>query len=362
MTASIYEMIKKVKFFCWILERGFLVMASYILTMRGITKKYPGVTALNNVDFDLKLGEVHALVGENGAGKSTLMKVLAGAVQKDAGTIDLKGKTINIGTPIESQKHGIAIIYQERSLIPYLNGAQNILLGHEPIFGRIGLLKKDELFLKAKKVIDIVAPGLPLDKPVKYLSTAQQQLIEIAKAISVQADIIIMDEPTSSLSDNEVVYLFNVIKMLKSENKGIIYISHRMEEIFNIADRITVMRDGHKISTMPAEEADQGKIVSLMVGRNIENLFPKTNDNIGDEILHVENLSRKDVFEGINFSVKMGEILGIAGLVGSGRTELMRAIFGADKFESGSIYLDNKQIKIKSPRSLGQKYKNDMLA
>lgn len=325
-------------------------MFTELLRMQGITKNYPGVKALTSVDFDLKVGEVHALVGENGAGKSTLMKILAGAINKDGGEILINGNELSFRNTQDSQKQGIALIYQERSLIPYLNGEQNILLGHEPVLGKIGFLKRKELKGLAMAAIEMIAPNIPLNKPVKYLSAAQQQLIEIAKAISLKANIIIMDEPTSSISDNEVAHLFEVIRKLKAEGKGIVYISHRLNEIFTITDRITVLRDGCKINTVNTSEATHQTLVNMMVGRNIDTLFAKSEIAKGKELLRIENFTSRNYFENISFSLKAGEVLGISGLVGAGRTELVRAIFGADKYESGSAYVNEKPVIIKSPK------------
>jgi ribose transport system ATP-binding protein len=322
-----------------------------LLEMNQISKLYPGVKALNNVDFELEYGEVHALVGENGAGKSTLMKILSGAVSCDEGKIKLNGKEVRIENPETSIKMGIAAIYQERSLIPYLSAGQNILLGHEPVYSHTGLINYRELHKRAKELLNKVAPDIPTDVPVKYLSAAQQQLVEIAKAISLDADIIIMDEPTASLTEKDTAVLFKVIKSLISNGKSIVYISHRMKEIFEIAHRITVLRDGCKVKTLHVSEANNESLIKLMVGRNLENLFQKTPCRVGEVALKVENLKRTKVFSDISFEVRKGEVLGIAGLVGSGRTEVARAIFGADRLDEGKIFIENKPVSINSPVS-----------
>lgn len=326
-------------------------MPRKLLEMNQISKLYPGVKALNNVDFELEYGEVHALVGENGAGKSTLMKILSGAVSCDEGKIKLNGKEVRIENPETSIKMGIAAIYQERSLIPYLSAGQNILLGHEPVYSHTGLINYRELHKRAKELLNKVAPDIPTDVPVKYLSAAQQQLVEIAKAISLDADIIIMDEPTASLTEKDTAVLFKVIKSLISNGKSIVYISHRMKEIFEIAHRITVLRDGCKVKTLHVSEANNESLIKLMVGRNLENLFQKTPCRVGEVALKVENLKRTKVFSDISFEVRKGEVLGIAGLVGSGRTEVARAIFGADRLDEGKIFIENKPVSINSPVS-----------
>lgn len=323
--------------------------SSTLLTMTGISKSFQGVNALNHVDFDLVSGEVHALIGENGAGKSTLMNILAGAISRDQGVVTLKGREINLRSPHDAETLGIAVIHQERTLISTLNAAHNIWLGREPS-KRFGFIKKNELLKKSNDIMQHISPNVPLDIPVKYLSSAQQQLIEIAKAVSQKADIIVMDEPTSSLTYNETEALFKIIDNLKNEGKGIIYISHRMEEIFKVADRVTVLKDGCKVGTSKASDLTEDRIVQMMVGRKIENYFPKSNVQFGKTILKVVNFTRKKVFEDISFELHEGEILGLSGLVGAGRTELARAIFGADSKDSGRLYINGKEVKIKSPR------------
>lgn len=323
-------------------------MPQLILEMRQITKRYPGVQALNQVDFDLYAGEVHALVGENGAGKSTLMKILAGAVPRDAGEIKVKGEPVSTWDPREAQVQGIAIIYQERNLIPYLNVAQNIFLGREP--GAKGLVNFPRLYSNARELIGKIGTDINVHARVGKLTAAQQQLVEIAKALSMQAEIILMDEPTSSLSEREKEALFTLIRQLKAQGKAIIYISHRMEEIFEIADRITVLRDGQKIGTYFPAEVDKESLVRLMVGRAIKEDNYSQQIKIGAKVLEVKNLSRKGVFSNVSFSLAAGEILGFAGLVGAGRSEVARAIFGADKLDGGAIYFKGQRVKINAPQ------------
>ncbi|MGI9860620.1 sugar ABC transporter ATP-binding protein [Moorella naiadis] len=319
-------------------------MPQMILEMRQITKSYPGVQALNKVDFVLYAGEVHALVGENGAGKSTLMKILAGAVPRDAGEIKVKGEAVSTWDPREAQAQGIAIIYQERNLIPYLNVAQNIFLGREP--GAKGLVDFPRLYRNARELIGKIGADINIHARVGKLTAAQQQMVEIAKALSMQAEIILMDEPTSSLSEREKEALFTLIRQLKDQGKAIIYISHRMEEIFEIADRITVLRDGEKIGTYLPAEIDKESLVRLMVGRAIKEDSYYQQIKVGAKVLEVKNLSRKGAFNNISFSLAAGEILGFAGLVGAGRSEMARVLFGVDKLDGGAIYFKGQRVKI----------------
>jgi ribose transport system ATP-binding protein len=325
-----------------------------LLSAKGISKSYTGVRALNLVDFELKKGEVHALVGENGAGKSTLIKIITGIVEKDEGEIKVDGVIRDIKNPHFARSLGISTIFQELSQIPGLNVSENVFLGHENSKFKVFLDRK-AMSKKTKNLIDKYNINLNPDAILLNLSAAQRQLAEIIKAVSSDPRILIMDEPTSSLTVDEAENLFKIIDDLKKRNSGIIYISHRMDEIFRIADRISVLRDGNLVACVKASDVDMDGIVKLMVGREIEIYQgPKKDlevESTGREpVLEIKNVSRKGVFSDISFTLYRGEILGIAGLVGSGRSELVRSIFGVDKIDSGEIFLNNSNVKIKSVR------------
>lgn len=322
----------------------------HLLEMRGITKHYPGVLALDGVNFDLQAGEVHCLVGENGAGKSTLMKILSGAERRDVGDILLDGKPVSINSPAEAQHLGVGIIYQDFKLVPALSVAENILLGHEPRMGRSPFIDRREMRRVSAAVLVQLGEPIDVETPVEALSVAHRQIVEIAKVISRKARIIAMDEPSAPLTEKELEKLFEVIHVLKKEEVGVIYISHRLEEIFEIGDRVTVLRDGEVINTCSIREADKRSLIRWMVGREIESEFPKVQLQRGQEILRVEGLTRGSAVRGVNLSLYGGEIFGLAGLVGAGRSELARLIFGADRPESGRIYLNGKEIFPRSPR------------
>jgi ribose transport system ATP-binding protein len=323
------------------------------LAMRGIAKSYPGVRALDGVDFDVRAGEVHALVGENGAGKSTLMKILAGAVAPDAGEIDVEGKRVLIASPRDAEKLRIAIIYQEFNLVPGLDVAANVLLGHEPV--RAGVLDYPALYARAGAVFDRLAVAVPLRSEVRMLSVAQQQMVEIAKALSLDARVIVMDEPSASLTPDEVAKLFDVIRTLTRAGVAVVYISHRMEEIFTIADRITVLRDGKLVETGDAKSYDVATVIRLMVGRPLDAHYPPPAKYdapagaVARPRLAVRGLSLHGRIDNISFEVAPGEIFGLAGLVGSGRTSLLRAICGADIPTSGSVALDGSVLTVRGP-------------
>lgn len=321
-----------------------------LLQMRGITKRYPGVTALDNVDFEVMPGEVHALVGENGAGKSTLMKILAGADVKDSGRILIGGEEVHITTPQEAMRLGISIIYQEFNLVPYMSAAENIFLGREPMSKVPGIVDFRRMYAEAERVISELGVRLDVRVPVNQLSVAQQQMVEIAKATSRSARIIAMDEPSATLTEHELENLFSLIRRLKADGVSIIYISHRLDEIFRIADRVTVLRDGKLIATKPVSETSREEIIRMMVGRELKDTIPKKEVAHGDVVLEVKGLNRSGVIHDISFAVRRGEILGIAGLVGAGRTEVARAIFGADPIDSGEILLEGKPVTIRSPK------------
>src|SRR6266850_7052173 len=305
-----------------------------VLEMRHIRKTFPGVVALDDVDFELRRGEVHILLGENGAGKSTLMKILSGAYQKSDGQILLDGAEVEIKNPKHAQTLGISTIYQEFNLISHLPIGENIFLGREPVrFG--GLIDQGAILSDAKRALSSL--GLTLDprRLVKDLRVAEQQMVEVAKALSLDARILIMDEPTAALTEHEIAELFATIRRLKEKGVAIVYISHRMEELFEIGDRVTVLRDGRSVGTYAVRNISKTELIRLMVNRELTELFPKEHATRGAEVLRVERLSTKSGLKEISFSLHKGEVLGIAGLLGAGRTELARAIFGLDKISSG---------------------------
>jgi ribose transport system ATP-binding protein len=321
-----------------------------LLEMCDITKRFPGVVALDRVNLSVEKGEVHVLVGENGAGKSTLMKILTGAYSKDKGQIFFMGKELYVKNPREALDLGISMIYQETSLVPHLNVAENIYLGREPLFPS-GWLNKSKQYHWTEKILKKLHLRLLPTTPITKLGIAQRRMVEIAKALSADSKIMIMDEPTAALTEVEIDELFSLISQLKRTGISVIYISHRLEEITKIGDRITVLRDGQKISTSEISDVDIPSLIRMMVGRKgDETLYYKKEDaKIGEECLRVEGLSRKGHLEDIDFTVKKGEILGIAGLVGAGRTELVRAIVGADPVDRGKIFIEKKEVKIRSP-------------
>jgi ribose transport system ATP-binding protein len=320
-----------------------------ILQMNNVAKAFPGVLALDDVSFSCVKGEVHALVGENGAGKSTLMKVLSGAYQPDQGTIIFDGQRIEINNPHHAQELGISIIYQEFNLIPYLDIAQNIFLGREPK-NNFGAIDYGRMYLEAGKLITQIGLNLDLKEWVFNLSVAERQLVEIVKALSFSAKVVIMDEPSSALSEEETRRLFNIIRSLKEQGITVIYISHRIKEVFEVGDRVTVLKDGRVVSTQNVESSDENSLVRMMIGRSLDTMFPDKGKADDEPILSVRGLTRDGVFRNVSFEIYKGEVLGLAGLVGAGRTEVARAIFGADPLDNGIILLDGKQQKINSPK------------
>jgi ribose transport system ATP-binding protein len=321
-----------------------------ILRMEGITKTFPGVKALDDVRLDVGMGEIHALAGENGAGKSTLMKILSGEYSTESGTIFFNGEHVRITSPLMAQEIGISIINQELSLIPYLTVAQNIFLGREPRKKFSRLIDWTKLNKEAEKHLRRLKLDFEPTTQVIDLSIAQQQMVEVAKALSLEAHIIIMDEPTSALTEKETEILFGLIKELSEQGIAIIYISHRMEEIKRLADRVTVFRDGCYIATSTISETTIDEIIHLMVGRKLQESSPNEVTESNQELLRIADLSTSTKLSGIQLSLNKGEILGISGLVGAGRSELARAVFGIDPVDSGEIYIGGYQVKIRSPR------------
>jgi len=319
-----------------------------LLTMEGINKSFSGVKVLEEVQFSLREGEVHALMGENGAGKSTLMKILSGIYSKDAGSIQIHGTESVASSPKASQASGVAIIHQELNMIPDLSIQENMFLGREFKWGRTGFVNSPKMRLEAKNYLQKLGMDLNPDCLVRELSVGQQQMVEIAKALSMHAKILVLDEPTAALTKREIEKLFQLIATLKSQGVGMIYISHRMEEIFQISDRITVLRDGRYIGTRDTNVTTMDELVQMMVGREIKERFPTVETNIGEERLRVEALSQEGKLYDINLSVRAGEILGIAGLMGAGRSELAKALFGVGKYQ-GKIFVKGKLVTIKNP-------------
>lgn len=318
----------------------------YRVRMEGIRKSFGGVKALNGVSLAVKPGEIHALVGENGAGKSTLMKILSGAYQKDEGSIEIDGVPVEIGSPRRGKELGVGIIYQEFELAGDLSVAENIFLNR---LSSGGLIDWKRLYEKAEAVLHSLNFDINVKSRVQDLSVAYQQVVEIAKVLSQNAKILILDEPTAVLSPKETAALFETLNKLRGEGVSIIYISHRMEETFQIADSITIMRDGEVTGTGRCDQMEMNQVIELMIGRKLSTMFPPRTVEIGEEILRVEELEG-EAFRRISFSVRRGEVLGISGLVGSGRSEIVRAIFGADRKKSGKVYLNGKEVTIRSPK------------
>jgi ribose transport system ATP-binding protein len=325
-------------------------MGDLLVEMEGITKDFPGVHALADCRFDLRSGEVHALVGENGAGKSTLMKILAGVYHPDAGTIMFKGSAVTIPNTATAQRLGISMIHQELNLMPHLTVAQNIFIGREPRAGLPLVLDERKLNDEAAALFDRLHLHLDPRRRVSALAVAQQQMVEIAKALSFNAAVLVMDEPTAALTETEIDELFRITRELRAQGVGIVHISHRLEELKQISDRVTVMRDGHVIDTLPTVEASIDRIISMMVGRTIFEEAPEIPEKADPEVvLEVRNLNQGRVIRDVSFSVHRGEIVGMAGLVGAGRTEVARAIFGADPLDSGQVLVHGKLVRIRQP-------------
>jgi ribose transport system ATP-binding protein len=325
-------------------------MGENIVEMQEVSKAFPGVLALNKIDFSCLPGEVHAVVGENGAGKSTLMKILAGVYRPDGGDILLKGEKILFTSPKHAQNCGISIIYQEFNLIPELTAAENIFLGREPT-KRGGLIDSVALKQRSRELLSDLNANIDIQSKVKDLGVAHQQMVEIAKALSLNADIIMMDEPSAVVSGRELESLFRIIRTLKESGKTIIYISHRIDEIFQIADRTTVLKDGRLVGTYDTRDLDKPQIVNLMVGRSLTETFPPREVGEKKEILVLDDVCYRHILHHVSFKVYSGEILGLAGLVGSGRSEIARAIFGAFDIDSGRVLFNGSPLKRATPRS-----------
>lgn len=322
---------------------------SPILTVSEVTKTFPGVVALDKVSFDIRPGEVHALVGENGAGKSTLMKVLAGLYKADAGEIIYQDKPVRITSPLDARHQGILLIHQELSLSPELSVAENIYLGAWPT-NRFGVLRKSRLNKDAQAALTALGADFGPGVRLGSLSIAKQQMVEIARANAFEANVVIFDEPTASLTDTEKYLLFATIRDLRDRGVGIVYISHKMDEIFDLTDRITVLRDGQVQGTVETSETDVGQITQMMIGRELEAFFHRAKSTFGDEVLRVERLSNKGHFRDISLSVREGEVLGLYGLVGAGRSELVETIFGVRTLDSGEIFWKNQPTGRLTPR------------
>ncbi|HEY8447548.1 MAG TPA: sugar ABC transporter ATP-binding protein [Thermomicrobiales bacterium] len=314
----------------------------------GVAKSFGAVQALRAVDLTLYPGETHALLGENGAGKSTLVKILAGIHLPDEGEIRISGQAVTLRSPLEARAHGIAVIHQHPTLFPDLDVAENIFMGRQPR-GRFGQIDWSAMRAEVDRLLAPLGVGFDSSTPVQGLAIADQQLVEIAKALSLDARILIMDEPTASLSAREVERLFAIVRRLRDHGVAILFVSHRLEEVFALADRITIFRDGARVITAPASDLTLEATIQHMVGRQLQTLFPKEPAEIGDVVLRVEQLTRAGVFHDVSFELRRGEILGLFGLIGAGRTEVARVLFGVDRADSGTIHLDGKQVSLTSP-------------
>jgi ribose transport system ATP-binding protein len=324
--------------------------AAPLLEMQGIRKSFVGVEVLHGVDLDLRAGEIHAIVGENGAGKSTLMKTLAGVHPPDEGTIRIDGEEVHFAHPIQAQHAGVGIVYQEFNLLPERNVAENVFVGREPV--KHGIVDKRTMERETAALLEEVGESTFGPRtPVRWLSVAQQQVVEIVKARSLNARILVLDEPTAALADNEVELLFTLVRRLQARGIGVLYISHRLREVFQLSDRITVIKDGGVVKTLKTSECDQRTLVNLMVGRELDGYFPPrgTAEDVGAVRLAVKGL-KTPLLRDVNFEVRAGEIVGLAGLQGSGRTEIARAVFGADPISEGTIEVDGKPVRFRTPR------------
>ena len=324
-------------------------MSKNILELRNISKSFSGVEVLHNVHFSLREGEIHALLGENGAGKSTLVKLITGFHQPSSGEIYLDGNPVTFNDTRDSRDVGIAAIYQELSLFPDLDVAENIFIGRQPL-NKSRMVEWRKLYEEAKKLLDSLGVNIDLKQKARNLSIAEQQMVEIARAFSINARILIMDEPTSSLTLNEVEDLFRLVRNIRKNGTAVIFISHRLEELFEIADRVTVLRDGSYVDTKPIEDITREELIRMMVGRSVSDQYPKIDVPKSEVILSVENLSSEPSFNNVSFELRRGEILGFAGLVGAGRTDLANTLFGIKQATGGTIKLEGKPVNISTPR------------
>ncbi|PBB24361.1 sugar ABC transporter ATP-binding protein [Mesorhizobium sp. WSM4307] len=329
-------------------DRASAAGSEYLLTIENARKEFPGVVALDDVSFRLRPGTVHALMGENGAGKSTLMKIIAGIYHPDRGELHLRGKPIQLKSPLDALENGIAMIHQELNLMPYMTVAENIWIRREPL-NRFGLVDHTTMNRMTADLFRRLNINIHPQVQVRDLTVANRQMVEIAKAVSYESDVLIMDEPTSALTEREVSHLFTIIRDLKAQGKGIIYITHKMNELFEIADEFSVFRDGRYIGTHLSSDVTRDDIIRMMVGREITQMFPKEEVPIGEVVLSVKNLTLAGVFTDVSFDIRAGEILGVAGLVGSGRSNVAEAIFGVTPASSGSIEIHGKPVTISSP-------------
>ena len=320
-----------------------------ILEMHDICKHFPAVRALNNVNLEIKSGEVHALVGENGAGKSTLIKILMGVYTRTSGTIILEGKEVNIKSPIQAKAMGLGAVYQDVSLAQHLTVAENLFMGQLPKT-KYGTIDYHKINSETKKILESIDVHIDPKTLIKHLSAAQQEMVSIGKMVQQNAKVVVFDEPTALLTTDETDQLFKVIKKMKNDNVGIIYISHRIEEIFNICDRATILKDGEYVDTVDIKDTDEEHLIAMMVGRNVEDMYGIEHAAPGDVALKVENLSSIGKFKDINFEVRKGQIFGMFGLVGSGRTEIVRSVFGADPFDTGKISIYGKEVHLHTPK------------
>jgi len=323
-----------------------------LLELANISKSFPGVKALEDVHFSTDAGQVHALVGENGAGKSTLIKVISGVYQADSGTIHMDGEEVTFGSPHEAQAAGIATMYQELSLYPELTVAENIFMGHAPMrrAGPVQVVDWGEMNRRSQEILaSLNIHDMDVHRKVGALNVGNRQRVEIAKALSLNAKVLIMDEPTAALTESDVEQLFDIVRLLKERGVAVIYISHRLIEVFQLADKVTVLRDGKFVDAKPVSETDEGDLIRMMVGRTITDLFPKLPSEVGDAVLEVKDLNRHPQTEDISFTVRSGEIVGMAGLVGSGRSETAQVVFGILSADSGEILVEGKAVKVKSP-------------
>jgi ABC-type sugar transport system ATPase subunit len=325
------------------------VATEYLLEMENITKTFPGVKALDNVEMKVRKGTVHAFMGENGAGKSTLMKCLMGIYIPDGGTITFKGEKLELKTATDALNAGLSMIHQELSPVLHRSVAENIWLGREPVKGPLRLVDHKKMNEMTRELLKNLELDIDPTVHMSELTVGRMQMVEIAKATSYNASLIVMDEPTSAITEKEVEHLFKIINKLRAQGVAIIYITHKMDEVFKIADDITVLRDGQFIGRMPASELNDDSLISLMVGRELSEVFPKTHVPIGDVKLEVKNMTKEGMFKNVSFTARKGEILGVAGLMGAGRTEVMETLFGVNKKDAGEVYIDGKKVEINSP-------------